>query len=42
MLTKSTDNGVNSAVPRRGVYSSTNAPTARPPGALNVNPMGRQ
>ena len=42
MLTKSTGNGINSAAPRRGVYSSTNASLDRPsPGAQNVNPVGR-
>jgi hypothetical protein len=41
MSTKSTGNGVNSAVARRGVYSSANASLGRPPSAQNVNPFGR-
>jgi hypothetical protein len=38
---KSTGNALNSAVPRRGVYSLTNTLLTRPPGAQNVNPIGR-
>ncbi len=38
MLTKSTGNGVNSAVPRRGVYSSANVPIGGPHGTPMLIP----